>query len=45
MATGGLDGAYQQLIPYTTGPMSFAKHRWAICRLNKFSVPVEEKSA
>lgn len=37
MATGGLHGAYQQVIPYATGPMSCAKHRWAIRRLNKFS--------
>ena len=37
MVTSGLDGLYQQVIPYTTGPMSCAKHRWAISRLNKFS--------
>lgn len=36
MATGGWDGAYQQVIPYASGPMSCATHRWAIRRLNKF---------
>lgn len=37
MVTGGLDGAYQQVIPYTTGPMSCTKHKWDISRFNKFS--------